>query len=79
MSGDPGVLGWFSRRAFPRLAALVVLGAVVAIVGTVLLLVGSGDGGRAMLGFRLALVGYLVFLFGASGYLAFSLFERSQG
>lgn len=74
MSADGGVLEWFSRRSYPRLAALVVLGAAVGAVGTALLLAGSGAG--RTLGLRLAVVGYLVFLFGASGYLAFSLFSR---
>lgn len=77
MSATSGVIEWFSRRAFPRLAALVTVGVAVGLVGTVLLLTASGPS-RA-LGFRIAVVGYLVFLFGATGYLAFSVFSRAPG
>lgn len=77
MSTIPDVVGWFSRRSYPRLVALATVGAAVGAVGTVLLAVASGGGdGLRALGLRVAVFGYLVFLFGASGYAAFSLFER---
>ena len=74
MSAGRGPVGWLSRRSYPRLAALVVVGAAVGLLGTAL--VATGRGGAGSLGLRLAVLGYLVFLFGASGYVAFSLFSR---
>lgn len=74
MSRGRGPMGWLSRRSYPRLAVLVVLGAALGVVGTALVV--TGRGGAGSLGLRLAVVGYLVFLFGGSGYLAFSLFSR---
>lgn len=71
MSERPDPIGWFARRAYPRLAALVVLGAAVALAGGLLALVGGGT-----LGLRLAALGTLVFAFGGSGYVAFSVFDR---
>lgn len=71
MSDRPDPLGWFARRAHPRLAALVLLGGAVALAGGLLALVGGET-----LGLRLVVLGGLVFAFGGSGYVAFSVFER---
>lgn len=77
MSDVRGPMGWLSRRAYPRLAVLVVLGAAVGLLGTALVLLGSGgDAVPGPLGLRLAVVGYLLFLFGATGYVAFAVFSR---
>ena len=77
MSAIDRLAGALAGAAHPRLLALVVLGAAVGVVGTVLAVAGSGQGsGLGDLGFRFAVAGYLVFLLGASGYLAFTVFER---
>ena len=77
MSPVDRLLRPFARAAHPRLLALVAIGATVGLVGTALALATPGAGsGPGTLGFRLAVVGYLVFLVGGSGYVAFSVFER---
>lgn len=75
MSALGRLLAPFSRRAHPRLFALVAIGAALGLVGTVFALAAPGEGADT-LGIRLAVVGYLVFLVGASGSVAFSVFER---
>lgn len=63
--------------AHPRLGLLVIVGAVLALVGVGLALLGPSFGpGTRRLGLRLAVLGGLVFLVGASGYVAFAVFER---
>jgi len=80
MSAIDRLAGTLSGVAHPRLLVLVVAGAVVGVIGTVLLLAAPGPGaGAATLGLRLGIVGYLVCLLGASGYLAFTVFERGFG
>lgn len=71
MSERPDPLGWFARRAHPRLAAFALIGAAIALVGGLLALTGG-----ERLGIRLAVLGAVVFSFGGSGYVAFSVFER---
>lgn len=73
MIGRPDPLGWFARQSHPRLAALVLLGGAVGFVGALLIFAGVGSG---TLGLRLAVLGALAFFFGASGYVAFAVFER---
>lgn len=63
-------LGWCARRTHPRLAAFVLLGTAVALVGGLLSVVGL------TVGLRLAIIGALVFAFGASGYVAFGVFDH---
>ena len=65
----PG-LDWFARRP-PRLAAVVVIGALLVAAGAGLAILG-----RDPLGTRLTILGAIVLLFGASGYLAFAAFGR---
>ena len=67
--------GWLSRVHHPRLLVLVAIGAAVGGVGTALVLLAPDRGTSGTLGLRLAVVGYLVFLVGASGYVAFLVFE----
>ena len=74
MSVGERVVGVLSRSAHPRLLVLLLAGAAVGLLGSVLLV--AGGQGLRTLGFRLAVVGYLAFLAGASGYLAFAVFER---
>lgn len=66
-----------ARSAHPRLLLLVLLGAAVGLLGTLLAVVGPSVGlpvgGPAA---RIAILGALVFLAGASGYLAFTVFDR---
>lgn len=76
MSSIDRLLGPITRSAHPRLLTLVVLGAAIGVLGTALSLAGPGPGELRGLGTRLAVVGYLVFLLGASGYVAFAVFER---
>ena len=76
MSAIDRLAGSLTGAAHPRLLVLVVVGAAVGVVGTALVVAGSGGRGLDALGLRLAVVGYLAFLFGASGYLAFTVFER---
>lgn len=73
-----------SRRAarlsglpHPRLAGLAALGAAVGLVGVGLFVLGP-VAGTGPLGRGLALVGALASLLGASGYVAFTLFERAE-
>lgn len=76
MSGtDP--LGRLARADRPRLAVLVLVGGVVALVGGALVVAGSAlDRGLGAAGLRVAVIGFLVFALGASGYVAFAVFER---
>ena len=67
-----GPLGdWLAARRAPRLAIILVLGALVVVAGAVLALTGSGS-----LGTRLLILGAIVFFFGASGYVAIAVFSR---
>ena len=70
------LLGRLARAAHPRLLVLVIVGTLVGVLGTALLLLAPDRGAQATLGRRLAVVGYLVFLIGASGYVAFLVFDR---
>lgn len=73
MSPSPDPLGWLAGQAHPRLAVLVIVGAGAGLVGAALALAGGGLGTA---GFRLGVLGLLAFLLGASGYVAFAVFER---
>lgn len=75
MTRPDGLVGRLSRFRHPRLVVLVAVGAVVGLVGSILVLVDPATGDET-LGLRLAILGYLAFLLGASGYLAFAVFER---
>ena len=78
MSPADRLLGRLSRTAHPRLAVVVVLGAAVGVVGTAIAVAGTARGSAtATAGVRLAIAGYLLFLLGASGYVAFAVFERA--
>lgn len=73
MSASRDPHGWLAGQAHPRLAVLVIVGGVVGLVGAALAFVGGGLGTA---GLRLSVLGLLAFLFGASGYVAFAVFER---
>ena len=77
MSAIDRIAGALAGTAHPRLLVLVVVGAVVGVVGTALA-VATPDPTSSFvtLGVRLAVVGYLAFLLGGSGYVAFAVFER---
>ena len=75
MTRSDGLVGRLSRFRHPRLVVLVAAGAVVGLVGSILVLVDPATVDNT-LGLRLATLGYLAFLVGASGYLAFAVFER---
>ena len=75
MIRSDGLVGRLSRFRHPRLVVLVAAGAVVGLVGSILVLVDPATVDNT-LGLRLTTLGYLVFLVGASGYLAFAVFER---
>lgn len=67
-----GPLGdWFAARSAPRLLILVLLGALLVVAGAALALTGSGS-----LGPRVLILGGIVLLFGASGYVAIAVFSR---
>lgn len=72
---DP-VADRLARAAHPRLLLLVLVGAGLVVVGLLLWLLaptlGLGDTGA-----RIAILGALVFVLGASGYVAFAVFERA--
>lgn len=77
MSADRDPLGPLARREHPRLAALVLLGAALGVVGGLLWLTAGPLGhGLGRAGLRLATLGVVVFAFAASGALAFAVFER---
>lgn len=75
MNANGGAIGWLSRFRHPRLVVLAVVGALVGLAGSILVLADPAPG-TEVLGLRLAVLGYLVFLLGASGYLAFAVFDR---
>lgn len=70
------VVDRLARATHPRLLLLVLVGAGLVVVGLSLWLlaptVGLGDSGA-----RIAILGALVFFLGASGYLAFAVFEHA--
>lgn len=80
MSAGADAFGPLARRDHPRLAALLLAGAVLALVG-VLLWATDGPLGHGLgrAGLRLATLGAIVFAFAASGVLAFAVFERGFG
>lgn len=66
-----------ARSAHPRLLLLVLLGGVIGLLGTLFAVVGPAVGlSVGVPAARIAILGALVFLAGASGYLAFSVFDR---
>lgn len=74
-----GPVDWLAGLAHPRLALLILVGAATVAVGGALALVGpplGADAGTTAI--RMAIAGAIVFLFGATGYLAFSLFEAAE-
>lgn len=77
MRAGDRLVGTFSRADHPRLLGLVAVGVAVAAIGTALALTSPGQGSDlGTLGVRLAVVGTIAFVVGASGYVAFSVFER---
>lgn len=67
-----GVVGRLAEQvAHPRLATAVAVGLVVLATGGVLWV-----SGRDVLGLRLVVVGYVVALAGAAGYVSVAVFER---
>jgi hypothetical protein len=77
MSAIDRLFGTLARTAHPRLLVLAAVGVAAVVLGGVLVLATSGPaGGPGTLGIRLAIVGALLFLLGASGYVAFAVFER---
>lgn len=72
---DPA--GRLARRRHPRLATIALVGAVLAIAGLAgWLTAGPLGHPYGTDGLRAAFIGLLGFFFGASGYLAFAVFER---
>ena len=77
MSAGADAPGPLARRDHPRLAALLVAGAVLAVSGALLWTTEGPLGhGLGRAGLRLATLGGIVFAFAASGALAFAVFER---
>lgn len=67
----------FSRPAHPRLALVVVLGVVFLAIGGLLWTAEvAALAATGLLGFRVGFLGFLLFVFGASGYVAIAAFER---
>lgn len=65
------------ESAHPRLALIIAVGVGTIAVAAVLAALGSAtDLDVAQYSLPLAVVGYLLFLFGGSGYLAMRVFER---
>lgn len=62
------------RFAHPRLLLVTALGALVAVVGLVALLLPGPT--HDLLGRRILFVGAILLAYGASGYLAFGVFTR---
>lgn len=62
---------WLAARRAPRLAIVVLLGALLVAAGAVLALAGTGP-----LGTRVLILGAIVLLFGASGYVSVTVFSR---
>lgn len=62
------------RFARPRLASLGLAGILLAGVGGLLWLASPGAGLRGT-GFRLLILGYVLALAGATGYLSFAAFD----
>lgn len=75
MTTGRSVIDRISRARHPRLFVLVLVGAAGVVVGTVLLLA-DGAPRPDSLGGRVAALGALVLLYGATGYLAFWIFGR---
>lgn len=73
-----GVRDQFTGTAHPRLLVLLVVGVLIGFLGVILSLATPTGGDAGARGTRLAIVGTLVFLLGASGYLAFAAFERRE-
>lgn len=72
------IVEWLAGLAHPRLGFVSLAGAVGVVVGLALSLLGQGAGVPGSTGLRLAIAGGIVFLFGATGYLAFALFEAAE-
>lgn len=65
------------RSEFPRLTLLVVIGALLLAVGGGL--VGADpmvEPDVGLLGIRIGVIGFLLFVFGGAGYIAITVFER---
>lgn len=72
---DP--VGRLARLRHPRLATIAIIGAVLAVAGAAgWLTAGPLGHPYGTDGLRAAFVGLLGFFLGASGYLAFAVFER---
>lgn len=77
MSAERDPLGPLARRNHPRLATLLLAGAVLVGAGG-LLWVTEGPLGHGLgrTGLRLATLGGIVFAFAVSGVIAFVVFEQ---
>lgn len=65
------------ESAHPRLATIIAIGVVMIAVAAMLAVLGTAtDLGSTQYSLPLAVVGYLLFMFGGSGYLAMWVFER---
>lgn len=65
------------RSAHPRLVSIIAVGAGMIAVAALLAVVGSViDPAWSRYSLPLAIVGYLLFMFGGSGYVATWVFER---
>lgn len=67
----------FRESAHPRLATIILVGVGMIASAAILALLGSvTDLAWTRYSLPLAVVGYLLFLFGGSGYVAMWVFER---
>lgn len=76
MSASDRLLAIFAQSRHPRLLILSMLGVTIGLLGTAITLTDSGPDGASTLGVQIAVVGYLTFLVGTSGYVAFSVFKH---
>lgn len=65
------------ESAHPRLAIIIVVGVVIMAVAAILALMGSvTELQSTRYSLPIAIVGYLLFMFGGSGYVSMWVFER---
>lgn len=68
---------WPGRTAHPRLAVLVAVGALLAVAGFGVAVAGPTVGfDPGLLGLRIGIVGLFLLFLGASGWMAFAVFDR---
>lgn len=69
-----------ARTPYPKLTLLVGAGAALLALGGLLWVIDPFvDASTGLFGFRVAFVGFLSLVFGASGYVAIKVFETHPG